>query len=82
MSDSDRCTCRDFGGMAPGQFHTRCAYHAGRAASGSPAWAPRVYADTVEVEGVVYPRCVRAVGITRCTGYVTDGGDDCGSHGH
>lgn len=41
---------------------------------------PIVRTNTVEVDGKVYPRCVRALGIARCCGWVADGAKDCGGH--
>lgn len=44
----------------------------------APEW--ELYADRVEVFGIRYPRCSRAVGIVRCSGVVLDGSTDCGGH--
>ncbi len=40
----------------------------------------KTYADSVELYGIRYPRCVRALGIARCTGLVLDDSNDCGNH--
>lgn len=42
--------------------------------------APVVREHTVEVDGVEYERCVRALGIARCSGAVEPGARDCGGH--
>lgn len=39
-----------------------------------------LFDDRVELYGIRFPRCSRAVGIVRCTGLVLDGSTDCGAH--
>lgn len=47
----------------------------------APYVAPVVYADHVVVNGETFPRCVRAVGIARCYGWVTDpDSNECDTH--
>jgi len=44
-------------------------------------WLNKVYYDTVVTpDDVEHPRCPRALGIARCTGWVPEGKSDCGGH--
>lgn len=44
----------------------------------APEW--KLYENAIDLYGILFPRCSRAVGLARCTGLVLDGSSDCGGH--